>query len=139
VILPLKAERFAQRAQGIKNTYPQFTFMLRLAGTFFMGEILFQTFEQAQQTLLEKSFEVTDLKFCDLWGRRHHLAIPASQFEPKLMEEGIGFDGSSVGLKSVKGGFYLIVISSGFTSTSTSSPYWISGIGMAITSSNDGF
>jgi glutamine synthetase len=70
---------------------------------------MFQTFEQAQRFITEQGIQVVDLKFCDLWGRWHHLTIPASQFESKLMEEGIGFDGSSVGLKSVKAGDMVMV------------------------------
>ena len=70
---------------------------------------MFQDFEQAQRFVAEHGIQVIDLKFCDLWGRWHHLTIPASQFEPKLMEEGIGFDGSSVGLKSVKAGDMVLV------------------------------
>jgi len=54
---------------------------------FFNGATMFTTFEQAKQTVLEKGIEVIDLKFCDLWGRWHHLTIPASQFELKLSEE----------------------------------------------------
>ena len=65
---------------------------------------MFQTFEQAHHFVTEQGIQVVDLKFCDLWGRWHHITIPAGQFNPKLMEEGIGFDGSSVGLKSVKSG-----------------------------------
>jgi len=70
---------------------------------------MFQTFEQAQHFINEQGIQVIDLKFCDLWGRWHHITVPASQFEPKLMEEGIGFDGSSVGLKSVKAGDMVMV------------------------------
>jgi glutamine synthetase len=70
---------------------------------------MFHSFEQAQRFVTEQCIESVDLKFCDLWGRWHHLTIPASQFEPKLMEEGIGFDGSSVGLKSVKAGDMVLV------------------------------
>jgi glutamine synthetase len=43
-----------------------------------------------------RGVRMIDLKFCDLWGRWHHLTIPASQFKPALMREGIGFDGSAV-------------------------------------------
>ncbi|MGA7613878.1 MAG: type I glutamate--ammonia ligase [Thermoanaerobaculia bacterium] len=45
-----------------------------------------------------------DLKFSDLWGRWHHVTLPVSQFDERLLREGVGFDGSSVGLKSVKSG-----------------------------------
>jgi glutamine synthetase len=45
----------------------------------------------------EHGVKMVDLKFCDLWGRWHHLTIPAGQFTPHFMEEGVGFDGSAVG------------------------------------------
>ena len=82
---------------------------------------MFQNFEQAKEFVTAQSIEVIDLKFCDLWGRWHHLTIPASQFETKLMEEGIGFDGSSVGLKSVKAGDMVLVpdLATGFVD-----PFW---------------
>jgi len=82
---------------------------------------MFQTFEQAQGYIAAQGIQVIDLKFCDLWGRWHHLTIPASQFEPKLMEDGIGFDGSSVGLKSVKAGDMVLVPDLG---TAFLDPFW---------------
>ncbi len=82
---------------------------------------MFQTFEQAQRFVAGNCIRVIDLKFCDLWGRWHHLTIPVSQFEPKLMEEGIGFDGSSVGLKSVKAGDMVLVPDLG---TAFVDPFW---------------
>jgi glutamine synthetase len=82
---------------------------------------MFKTFEQAKQSVVEKGIDVIDLKFCDLWGRWHHLTIPASQFESKLMDEGIGFDGSSVGLKSVKAGDMVLVPD---LSTAFMDPFW---------------
>ncbi len=82
---------------------------------------MFQDFEQAQKYVKEYGIQVVDLKFCDLWGRWHHLTIPASQFASSLMEEGIGFDGSSVGLKSVKAGDMVMVpdLTTGFID-----PFW---------------
>ena len=65
---------------------------------------MFKNFDEARQFVEREQIQMVDIKFCDLWGRWHHLTIPASQFTPDLMEKGIGFDGSSVGLKSVKSG-----------------------------------
>jgi len=64
---------------------------------------------------------MVDLKFCDLWGRWHHLTLPAGQFTPELMENGIGFDGSAVGLKSVKAGDMVLVPD---LSTGAPDPFW---------------
>lgn len=82
---------------------------------------MFTDFSQARKYVMDNHIEVIDLKFCDLWGRWHHLTIPASQFESDLMESGVGFDGSSVGLKSVKSGDMVLIpnLSTGFLD-----PYW---------------
>jgi len=82
---------------------------------------MFQTFDQAQKYIAERGMQIIDLKFCDLWGRWHHITIPASQFQPTLMEEGIGFDGSSVGLKSVKAGDMVLVPD---LTTAFEDPFW---------------
>jgi glutamine synthetase len=82
---------------------------------------MFQDFDHAQHFVAEQAIQVVDLKFCDLWGRWHHLTIPASQFKPVLMQEGIGFDGSSVGLKSVKAGDMVLVPD---LSTAFVDPFW---------------
>jgi glutamine synthetase len=50
-------------------------------------EVMFQTFDQALKHIKDYHVEMVDLKFCDLWGRWHHLTIPASQFVPDLMEK----------------------------------------------------
>jgi glutamine synthetase len=82
---------------------------------------MFQLFDQASQYVDKHDIQMIDLKFCDLWGRWHHLTVPASQFTPSIMESGIGFDGSAVGLKSVKAGDMVLVpdLSTGFID-----PFW---------------
>ncbi len=82
---------------------------------------MFQSFDQAAHYVDEQAIQMIDLKFCDLWGRWHHLTVPSSQFTPAIMENGIGFDGSAVGLKSVKAGDMVLVpdLSSGFID-----PFW---------------
>jgi glutamine synthetase len=82
---------------------------------------VFTTFEQTQAYLVEQQIQMVDLKFCDLWGRWRHLTIPASQFTPSLLDEGVGFDGSAVGLKSVKAGDMVIVPD---LPTGTLDPFW---------------
>jgi glutamine synthetase len=82
---------------------------------------MFRTFDEARKYVENHGIQMVDIKFADLWGRWHHLTIPASQFTPDLMEKGIGFDGSSVGLKSVKSGDMVLVpdLSTGFMD-----PFW---------------
>jgi glutamine synthetase len=65
---------------------------------------MFSTFEQAKSYVQQNHLQMIDLKFSDLWGRWHHVSIPARQFNEHFMRDGVGFDGSSVGLKSVKSG-----------------------------------
>ncbi len=69
----------------------------------------------------QSGVQMVDLKFCDLWGRWHHLTIPASQFKQSLMTQGIGFDGSSVGLKSVKSGDMVLIPD---LATGVMDPFW---------------
>jgi glutamine synthetase len=82
---------------------------------------LFQRFDDARAFLADRSIQMVDLKFCDLWGRWHHVTLPASQFTPSLMEEGVGFDGSSVGFKGVSAGDMVLVpdLTTGFLD-----PFW---------------
>ena len=62
---------------------------------------MFETFEEASTYIEEQAITMIDLKFCDLWGRWHHLTLPAHAFAPSLIDRGTGIDGSSVGFKSV--------------------------------------
>lgn len=82
---------------------------------------MFKTFAEAHQFVETQAIQMVDIKFTDLWGRWHHITIPASQFTPGIMEKGIGFDGSAVGLKSVKSGDMILVpdLSTGFID-----PFW---------------
>lgn len=82
---------------------------------------MFNSFEDAQRYIEEQDVQMIDLKFTDLWGRWHHLTIPRSQFTQVLLEAGVGFDGSAVGLKSVKAGDMVLVpdLATGFAD-----PFW---------------
>jgi glutamine synthetase len=83
--------------------------------------MMFDTFEGAKAYVEKELIQVIDLKFCDLWGRWHHLSVPATQFSPALIQEGIGFDGSAVGLKSVKAGDMVLIPD---LSTGARDPFW---------------
>ncbi len=82
---------------------------------------MFKDFEAAAAFTREHQIKMVDLKFSDLWGRWHHVTIPISEFTPELMSAGVGFDGSSVGLKSVKSGDMILVpdLLTGFVD-----PFW---------------
>ena len=60
--------------------------------------------EEAKSHIREKGYRMVDLKLTDLAGRWRLVTVPASQFDERLMRDGVGFDGSPVGLKSVKSG-----------------------------------
>jgi glutamine synthetase len=65
---------------------------------------MFHTFEEAAAFVEEQKIRMIDLKWCDLWGRWHHITVSARGFSPSLMSGGIGFDGSAVAFKSVNAG-----------------------------------
>ncbi len=82
---------------------------------------MFEDFQQAQRHIVDRGIEMVDLKFTDLAGRWRHVTVPARQFNDSLMRDGVGFDGSSVGLKSVKSGDMVLLpdLSTGFAD-----PFW---------------
>ena len=82
---------------------------------------MFKQFAEVHDFIKEHQILMIDLKFCDLWGRWHHVTLPSSAFTEAVMTEGVGFDGSSVGFKSVHSGDMVLVpdIESGFRD-----PFW---------------
>jgi len=82
---------------------------------------MFQTLDEAAAFIRHKSVAMVDLKFCDLWGRWRHVTLPAARFGPALMETGVGFDGSSLGLTAVKSGDLVLVPELG---TAFLDPFW---------------
>lgn len=82
---------------------------------------MFKDIQSAQKFVNDKNIRAIDLKFIDLWGRWHHVTISNDEFSPNLMITGIGFDGSSVGFKSVKSGDMVLIpdMSTGFLD-----PFW---------------
>ena len=82
---------------------------------------MFQTLDEAASFLRHKSVAMVDLKFCDLAGRWRHVTLPAGGFNPGLMESGVGFDGSSLGLTAVKSGDLVLVPELG---TAFLDPFW---------------
>jgi glutamine synthetase len=82
---------------------------------------MFHSFDETRHFVDEHDIKMVDLKYTDLWGRWHHVTVPATQFTPVLLEEGVGFDASSVGLKPLKAGDMVVVpdLSTGFVD-----PFW---------------
>jgi glutamine synthetase len=82
---------------------------------------MFEDFSAAAAFVRERGVRMIDLKFTDLWGRWRHVTLSATEFTPKLMAAGVGFDGSSVGLRSVKSGDMALIPD---LSTGAVDPFW---------------
>ncbi|MDX2437152.1 MAG: type I glutamate--ammonia ligase [Acidobacteriota bacterium] len=82
---------------------------------------MFDCLEDAERYIVDEGIEQIDLKFCDLWGRWHHVTISASRFGDELMANGIGFDGSSVGFKGISSGDMVMVPD---LQTAFPDPFW---------------
>ena len=82
---------------------------------------MFTTVDEAKQHMEKHDVRMLDLKYCDLWGRWRHVTLPASQFGPWVLDQGVAFDASSVGLKPLKAGDMVVVpdLSTGFAD-----PFW---------------
>jgi glutamine synthetase len=65
---------------------------------------MFADVQEAIRYVEQHCIRLVDLKFCDLWGRWRHVTLSAHLLDEKLMQDGVGFDGSSVGFKSVEAG-----------------------------------
>jgi glutamine synthetase len=52
--------------------------------------------DQVLQLIRDRGIQFVDLKFVDLPGMWQHMTIPASMFGASELEEGVGFDGSSI-------------------------------------------
>lgn len=77
---------------------------------------MFDNFKNADEFIRKNLIKMIDLKFCDIWGKWHHVTISSEEFTENLMTHGIGFDGSSVGFLSVHSGDMALIpdLSTGF-------------------------
>jgi glutamine synthetase len=82
---------------------------------------MFHSIDGALRFINDKKVAMIDLKFCDLWGRWRHVTLPAGRFGAELVADGVGFDGSSLGLASVKSGDLVLVPELG---TGFLDPFW---------------
>jgi glutamine synthetase len=82
---------------------------------------MFNSLENAIEFIQKKQISAIDLKFSDLWGKWHHVTLGIKEFTSGLMEYGVGFDGSSVGFKSVQSGDMALIpdLATGFLD-----PFW---------------
>jgi glutamine synthetase len=44
----------------------------------------------------DNNVQIIDLRFCDILGQWQHFSLTKTQFEPGALQEGLGFDGSSI-------------------------------------------
>ncbi len=82
---------------------------------------MFQAFEEVESYIKEHGIQMVDLKFCDLWGRWRHITFPSTRFTPTLIAEGVGFDGSSLGFKSIRASDLILAPD---ISTGVPDPFW---------------
>jgi len=60
------------------------------------------SYAQVQKMVKDRGIEFIDLKMLDLAGRLHHISFPVERFTEDVLEDGIGFDGSSYGFLKVE-------------------------------------
>ncbi len=82
---------------------------------------MFASFSDASRFISKEKVEILDLKYIDLNGRLRHVTLPASAFSQTLLDEGVGFDGSSVGYKKIHSGDMVLVPD---LSSALVDPFW---------------
>jgi len=70
---------------------------------------MLHNFNDVNDFIIEHQIKMIDLKFCDLWGHWRHVTVPSTHFNSDILEKGVGFDGSSVGFKSVHSGDMVLI------------------------------
>ncbi|MGE5682023.1 MAG: type I glutamate--ammonia ligase [Bacillota bacterium] len=66
--------------------------------------------QQCNNLIKKNNIEVIDLKCIDLSGRLHHISLPVyPNLLQKLMNEGVGFDGSSYGFSKVENSDMILI------------------------------
>ena len=69
------------------------------------GNIILNTLEKIKAAIKKNQVKHIDLRFTDLFGRWHNITLPASSLSKKLLNDGVGFDGSNFpGLSSIEEG-----------------------------------
>ena len=63
---------------------------------------IFANIQECRQFCLKKGIKAVDFKIINFAGRWHHLTIPVERLNEKIVEDGIGFDGSSYGFLTLE-------------------------------------
>jgi len=82
---------------------------------------MFQNYHDVVAWGRDNDVQMVDLKFCDLRGRWRHVTMAANQLAEPLFTEGVGFDGSSVGFKTIEAGDMVLIPD---PATATWDPFW---------------
>jgi glutamine synthetase len=66
--------------------------------------------EMIEAMIKQNNIEMIDLKCIDLIGKLHHISLPVrDNLIEKLINEGVGFDGSSYGFKKVENSDMILI------------------------------
>ncbi|MFA7421539.1 MAG: type I glutamate--ammonia ligase [Melioribacteraceae bacterium] len=69
-----------------------------------------QTIQSINSMIKKNKIEFIDLKAIDLSGRLHHITLPVhDKVMEKMVKEGVGFDGSSYGLRKVENSDMILI------------------------------
>lgn len=69
-----------------------------------------QLIKRCENIIKKNNIEFVDLKCIDLTGRLHHITLPVyPNIIKKLLEEGVGFDGSSYGFRKVENSDMILI------------------------------
>jgi len=69
-----------------------------------------QTIQSINSMIKKNKIEFIDLKTIDLSGRLHHITLPAHDgVMEKMIKDGVGFDGSSYGLRKVENSDMILI------------------------------
>ncbi len=67
------------------------------------------SFERFQQFVIENNVRIVDIKTVDPTGGLRHVSLPVESFDESVIEQGVGFDGSSYGYRKVEASDMLLV------------------------------
>jgi len=69
-----------------------------------------QTIQSINSLIKKNKIEIIDLKAIDLAGRLHHISLPVhDKIIEKMFKDGVGFDGSSYGLRKVENSDMILI------------------------------
>jgi glutamine synthetase len=70
---------------------------------------MFQDRDEACRYARDHGIEQVDLKIVNPFGGLNHVTIQASALGDRLFDRGVGFDGSSIGFRSIESGDLVLI------------------------------